>query len=301
MSPTTNKRQQKAQHNTINHQHHSSRPNKTQSKKQATSIQLHPWPIHSHDYRPVIGSVSYLKQRSRKRNDNSGKGACRQPLGTTVGVGSLSGSSRNGPTVTVLLGRDVCADNAGRVIGVNDDGAVANELAAGGDEGKEVVRVILLEFGCVGSNLATVLAGEITNFAGLRASRVAGDELTANIGIQVSLCSSAVSVSGHGLVVDVVRERALSGREALQLDGNMDALSSWSSMEQELAVDLAGLIKGSSVGDIVGIASNDCSVAEVARLCLGSVLGKGEGEEGEDGEELHVDGGGWSGMLRRSR
>jgi hypothetical protein len=102
---------------------------------------------------------------------------------------------------------------------VDHDAAVAHEGAIAGDSrdvlvdvavscvsGASVEHVDLVDLrggeGLVGG--LTVLAGEITDLAGSRESRVARRSLTTDEGVDVGTSSSAVAVGGDGVVMDMV-------------------------------------------------------------------------------------------------
>lgn len=103
----------------------------------------------------------------------------------------------------------------------------------------------------------------------------------------MGLGSSAVSIRRDGLVVDVIRERALANGEVGERDGKVGTLAVGAGVEQDGAVHLGLVLEVSGVGDIGGVVGDSGSVAELAGDNFALRLGEDEGEESEDGEELH--------------
>lgn len=186
------------------------------------------------------------------------------------------------------LDGDVGARNAGRVLSVDDNGAVANESTGRALQGEIGISVGHVNSGGVVGDLS-ILSRKVTNLAGLRRSSGARGGLSTLIRVQVGLGSGAVAVGGDGLVVDVVGEVSLADREALEVENNLGSNGTGAGLELNLSLDGAGVAgEDGGVDDIGGVARDGGSISKLAGLRLGEGDG-GQGEERGDSVELHCD------------
>ena len=130
---------------------------------------------------------------STTREDRDGRGRARDGCRA---VGAVSRGS-----ITSADDGEVGAGQSRGVAGVEDDAAVADEVADTGGGGGVEVEVGGRE-GAAGH--VAVLACEIADLAGEGGDGVARRNLAALEGIQVPKGTGAVAVGGDGLVVDVV-------------------------------------------------------------------------------------------------
>jgi hypothetical protein len=169
---------------------------------------------------------------------------------------------------------------------VDGDGTVADEGSVSGDQAEEIIRVFAGIVGCLEASTLSVLAREVTDFAGLWVIGIARSGLSTLVGVQMSLGSGAVAISWDGLVVNVVLERTSKGVESLKIDLYSNTLSILAGGEGEGTLDLRALREDGFVGNVCWVVFDFGSISEIS---LWELSEDGwESNEGES-EELHLD------------
>ena len=97
-----------------------------------------------------------------------------------------------------------------------------------------------------GGNLS-VLASQVSDLTGLGLGGVTRSDLTTAVRVKMSLGTSAVTVGGDGLVVNVVPIRTQLALETAKLDGDFDTMAARASDEGETTSHALGSVESSGV------------------------------------------------------
>lgn len=117
---------------------------------------------------------------------------------------------------------EVCASNARLVVEMDDKGEVAKVRGISFVEGAVRVYVFLRPgLFCHVAKFTT----QVTSLAGLRLGGIADGDLAAQVGIKVGSSTSAVSIGGNRLGVDVVHKGTALSWETRERDGEANTLA----------------------------------------------------------------------------
>jgi len=92
-----------------------------------------------------------------------------------------------------------------------------------------------------------VLASQVSDLTGLGLGGVTRSDLTTAVRVKMSLGTSAVTVGGDGLVVNVVPIRTQLALETAKLDGDFDTMAARASDEGETTSHALGSVESSGV------------------------------------------------------
>lgn len=157
---------------------------------------------------------------------------------------------------------------------MDDDTAVSEEGANSGNKSS-----VLVDKGPAGRGGVdgAKLARQVTNLAGLRSALVTGNCLATLVGVQMGQGTSAVSVSGNRLVMEMVVPWASGSGQTTNLELEVHTSAAGVRGGEDRAADrVLGAVELGNVRGTGWVVGHDFGITELA-----SCLGASKGERGE--------------------